>query len=129
MAAKILVTDDEPDVVNTIAHCLRMEGFEVVTATDGLEALDVVCREKPDLVILDVMMPKENGYRVSRKIKEYAELGLFDKQIRTIILTGRVLDESSREELFLEYSHADCVMNKPFDMDALIAKVMELLAA
>jgi CheY-like chemotaxis protein len=106
-----------------------MDGFDIVTAADGLEALDVVCRERPDLVILDVMMPKENGYRVSKKIKDYAELGMFGKEIKTILLTGRVLNEASRAEFFLEYSHADCVMNKPFDMDVLIAKVVELLAA
>ena len=61
---KILVVDDKSDIVETVSLCLSQEGFEVSTALDGEQALKVARREQPDLIVLDVMLPKENGYQV-----------------------------------------------------------------
>lgn len=66
---KILVVDDEPDVVEFIERTLRPEGFEVISASDGMGALDMVDSEKPDLVLLDIMMPVMSGYEVCELIK------------------------------------------------------------
>lgn len=66
---KILVVDDEPDVVAFIERTLRTEGFDVVSAFDGISALDLVDAEKPDLVLLDLMMPMISGYEVCEQIK------------------------------------------------------------
>lgn len=69
MAYKILVVDDEPDVVALIETTLKGEGFDVVTAYDGITALDVCNTEKPDLILLDIMMPLMSGYEVCEQIK------------------------------------------------------------
>lgn len=67
--AKILVVDDEPDVVSFLERTLTAEGFEVVSAYDGISALDLVDAERPDLVLLDLMMPMISGYEVCEQIK------------------------------------------------------------
>ncbi len=66
---KILVVDDEPDVVALIERTLRSDGFDVVTAYDGIGALDLVSSEKPDLILLDIMMPMMSGYEVCEQVK------------------------------------------------------------
>ncbi len=66
---KILVVDDEPDVVELIGRTLRGDGFEVVSAYDGIGALDLASSERPDLVLLDIMMPMMSGYEVCRQLK------------------------------------------------------------
>jgi len=66
---KILVVDDEPDVVEVIGHTLEGDEFEVLRAYDGISALDVVEAEKPDLVLLDIMMPMMSGYEVCEQLK------------------------------------------------------------
>lgn len=66
---KILVVDDEPDVVALLERTLKTEGFEVIAAYDGIGALDLVSSEKPDLVLLDIMMPMMSGYEVCEQIK------------------------------------------------------------
>ena len=66
---KILVVDDEPDVVDLITHALGDEGFEVLGAYDGISALDMVETERPDLVLLDIMMPMMSGYEVCEQLK------------------------------------------------------------
>ena len=69
MNPKILVVDDEPDVVTLLEHTLKADGFEVVSAYDGNGALDLVSTEKPDLILLDIMMPMMSGYEVCEQIK------------------------------------------------------------
>ncbi len=66
---KILVVDDEPDVVALIERTLRVYGFDVIKAYDGIGALDVVSTEKPDLILLDIMMPMMSGYEVCEQVK------------------------------------------------------------
>lgn len=67
--AKILVVDDEPDVVTFMERILRAEGFDVITAYDGISALDLAASESPDLVLLDIMMPMMSGYEVCEQLK------------------------------------------------------------
>ncbi|HAM38267.1 MAG TPA: two-component system response regulator, partial [Elusimicrobia bacterium] len=73
MKKKILVVDDEKDVVFVISISLIRAGYTIIVAYDGLEALELITNEKPDLVILDIMMPKLDGYSVKIKLKEYPE--------------------------------------------------------
>lgn len=125
---KILIVDDEPDIVETIKFGLEQEGFEVLTAYDGHEALDKVGDQMPDLVVLDVMLPKENGYRVSRFIKEAIKVGKISKDIVILLLTARRLDnDPEREKFFMEFSSADQMMYKPFEMDELVKNINTLL--
>jgi DNA-binding response OmpR family regulator len=124
---KILVVDDKKDIVETVSFCLEGEGFEVVTAYDGKEALEVARREHPDLIVLDVMMPKENGYQVSRYVREDWQQGRIPKMPAILILTARTVDESEREEFLQTWSGADVFMYKPFDLDALTARVKGML--
>jgi len=127
---RVLVVDDESDVVETIKFSLEQEGFEVLTAYDGYEALDAVRVEEPDLLVLDVMLPKENGYRVSRFIKEDVKSGKLSKNIAVLLLTGRRLDnDSEREATFMDFSQADLMMYKPFDIDELIKNIHGLLSS
>ncbi|MFH1623624.1 MAG: response regulator [Pseudomonadota bacterium] len=126
---KILVVDDEPDIRESIRFCLDQEGYEVITTTNGWEALGAVRATEPDLVILDVMLPKENGYRVSRMIKEDQRTGRLSKKAPVILLTGRNLQgDPEREKMFMEFSLADTMIYKPFDIKELIEQVRELLA-
>lgn len=126
---KILVADDEPDVVESLQYRLMQEGYEVITATDGLEALGAARSGQPDLVLMDVMMPRENGYRVSRMLREDEDLGAYPRGLKLVLLTARNLaSEPDRERIFLEFSRADLMLYKPFDLDELVARVVELLA-
>lgn len=126
--AHILVVDDEPDVIETILFGLEMEGYSVMTAGNGLEALGAVRARQPDLVVLDVMLPGENGYRVAHFIREDEARGVYDGHIPIILLTARDLSrEPEREEMFREFSQADVMMYKPFDLDDLVGTIEKLL--
>src|SRR5207247_1976812 len=69
---KILVVDDEPDIIEFISYNLKKDGFEVVTAQDGLEAIKAAEKHKPDLIILDIMMPKLNGVEVCEHLRKHS---------------------------------------------------------
>lgn len=125
---KILIADDEQDVVDTVRYCLEHEGFDVVTATNGVEALGAVRIHRPDLLILDVMMPGENGYRVSRMIREDQDTGQYDASLRILLLTARDLrQEPERERTMMEFSGADRVLYKPFELEELVQTVRAML--
>ena len=124
----ILVVDDEPDVLKVISFGLELEGYRVIGATNGWEALGAVRTKQPDLVVLDVILPKENGYRVSRCIKDDIEKGLYEKNIIVLLLTGKASHDPDGVQRAKEFSHADDLMFKPFQMAHLTKKVRELLA-
>lgn len=125
--AKILIVDDEPDIVETLNWVLDKEGFEVITAVNGLEALGAVRLHQPHLVLLDVMLPQVNGYRISRIIKEDVAAGRHERTIRVVLLTARDLsDDPQREGMFTEFCQADQVVYKPFDLDQLLDLVDRL---
>ncbi len=125
---KILIVDDDKDIVESIKFVLEQSGFQVVTAYDGFDAIVQTGIEKPDLVILDVMLPKENGYRVSSAIKDGVGKGLYGKNIIVLLLTARVLEGPEWVELCMDKSKADFMMYKPFEIEDLIRKIDELLA-
>lgn len=126
----ILIVDDETDIVETVRFGLEQEGFEVSTAGDGEQALERARRMQPDLIVMDVMMPKENGYRVARQLREDQAAGKLAKRPAILLLTARNLKaDPEREQMFAEFSQADAIMYKPFEMDELVKRVRGLLAA
>jgi DNA-binding response OmpR family regulator len=120
MGKKILVVDDEKDLVETISFRLKANGYTVVTAYDGLEAIDLARRDRPDLIILDLMLPKMDGYKVCALLKRDARYAA----IPIIIFTARAQDEdiSMGKEM-----GADAYLTKPFAPEALLNKISELL--
>lgn len=123
---KILVVDDKKDIVETIAFCLEQEGYEVLTAYDGAAALETARREEPDLMVLDVMLPKENGYQVARFLREDAQEGRIAKRPRILMLTARTVSDRKREDFLQTWSGADEFMYKPFDLEELVQRIDEL---
>lgn len=114
---KVLVVDDEASIASAVAYALRREGYTVETAGDGQEALDRVETFKPDVMVLDVMMPRLSGYDVCRKLE--------DRQQRPAILLLTVKNDIVDKLLGLELG-ADDYMTKPFDMREIIARVKAL---
>ena len=113
MAKKVLVVDDEKNIVDIVAFNLHKEGYEVVTAKDGEAGLAAFENEKPDLVILDIMMPKMDGFEVCRKIRQ-------NSQVPIIMLTSRA--EEVDKVLGLEMGADDYVV-KPFGVRELLARI------
>jgi DNA-binding response OmpR family regulator len=123
MNKKILIVDDEPYIrllLEQTLEDLEDEGVELLTADNGEEALDAIKTEKPDLVFLDVMMPKMNGFDVCNAVKN--ELSI--KGIYIIMLTakGQEFDKLKGKEV-----GADLYMTKPFDPDEVVKKSMQVL--
>lgn len=120
MPKRILVIDDDSKIVDVVKRRLEESTYEVITAYDGEEALDKAHKGKPDLIILDIMLPKIDGYTVCRTLK--SERGY--KNIPIIMLTARVLDYD--EELGRK-AGADSYITKPFESRVLLAVIEELL--
>lgn len=117
---KILVVDDNIEMLRIIDKELKKVGFEVFTAGDGKECLKIVFQDRPDLVILDIMMPMIHGYSVCQKIKSNEEL----KSIKVLMLSAK---SYPRDITMAEELGADGYITKPFRPDILIEKVKELL--
>ncbi|MBL7070533.1 MAG: response regulator [Candidatus Omnitrophica bacterium] len=120
MAKKILIVEDEAQLVEMIKMRLEASGYEVISAHDGQEGLDKAKKEKLDLIILDLMLPKIDGYKVCRMLK-------FDekyKQIPIILFSARAQDEDKKMG---EEVGADAYITKPFDPQVLLGKIKELL--
>jgi len=117
---KILIVDDERDIVETIQFRLELEGLECLAAYDGEEALLKAERENPDLILLDIMLPKINGYKVARLLK-FDELY---KHIPIIMLTARTQETDIK---IGEETGADEYVTKPFNMDELVGLVKKYL--
>lgn len=120
MPKKVLICDDEPYIVESVSYVVRKAGFDVVVAEDGEEALEAGRREKPDLIFLDIMMPKITGYDVCRQLKE--DPATRDTYI--VMLTARGQEEDERKALDMG---ADEFMTKPFSPRKMRAKLLELL--
>ena len=117
---RILIVDDEEDIVALLKMRLEAEGYEILVASDGQEALDIAKREIPDLIILDLMLPKIDGYKVCRMLK-------FDeryKKIPIILFTAR--SQSSDKDLGMEVG-ANAYLTKPFDPAVLLDNIKKLL--
>ena len=118
----ILVVDDEPDLVQLISLRLKIAGYDVMAAYNGQEALDQVKQTKPSLIILDLMLPKLDGYKVCRLLK-------FDERYRDIpvlIFTARAQEQDVK--LAIECG-AEAYMTKPFEPKIFLDKLTELLEA
>ena len=116
----ILIADDEADIVETLAFMLESQDFNVITASDGEMALLKAKEERPDLMILDVMMPKMNGFKISRLLKFDAKY----RDIPILMLTARSQDE---DRAIGEETGADEYITKPFDIEEVVEKVKEYL--
>jgi two-component system alkaline phosphatase synthesis response regulator PhoP len=120
---KILIVDDEPHLRTLIQQTLEdleYEGVELLTASNGEEALATIRKEEPNLVFLDVMMPKVNGFDVCNAVKH--DLGLSHIHIILLTAKGQEFDRQRGQQV-----GADLYMTKPFDPDALMAKARSVL--
>lgn len=118
---KILVVDDEPDTILLARRLLEMEGFDVITAYDGEEALEKIYKERPKIVLLDLKLPKKSGYEVCEEVKSNEKL----KDTIIIMFTAKIFN-SDRERGFKV--GADYYVTKPFSARDLIALIKENLA-
>jgi len=117
---KILIVDDEADIVEILQFVLETGGYECITAFDGEEGLKLAKEAAPDLIILDVMMPKINGYKISRLLKFDAKY----KDIPIFMLTARSQEE---DKIIGEETGADEYITKPFQIEYVLEKVKSYL--
>jgi two-component system alkaline phosphatase synthesis response regulator PhoP len=120
MNRKVLIADDEPNIVISLEFLLRREGFEVLVAVDGEEALARARAERPDLVLLDVMMPRMNGFDVCQALRADRDLD----GMRIVMLTAKGRDTEVSKGLALG---ADAYVTKPFSTKDLVQQVRSLL--
>ena len=113
----ILVVDDEPPIVRLVKAKLRVDGYEVITASHGEEALQILQQESPDLVVLDVMMPDMDGFETLRRIRQ-------NSTVPVVMLTARGSDMDKLKGL---QSGADDYITKPFNPDELEARIAAIL--
>jgi len=121
MSARILIAEDEPNIVTSLEFLLQKQGYEVRVARDGEQALQLAGSFRPDVVLLDVMMPVRNGFEVCRMIRENAALA----GVKIVMLTARGRDAERDKGLALG---ADAYMTKPFSTKELLGKVAELVS-
>jgi two-component system alkaline phosphatase synthesis response regulator PhoP len=121
MTKKVLIADDEPNIVISLEFLMKREGWQVVVARDGNEALEAARRERPDLVLLDVMMPGRSGYEVCQALRADEALA----GIKVLMLTAKGRDTDVAQGLGVG---ADAYMAKPFSTRELADRVRELLA-
>jgi DNA-binding response OmpR family regulator len=117
---KVLVAEDEPNIVISLEFLLKGAGYEVAVARDGEEALRLVAALRPDLVVLDVMLPSVSGFEVCRRIREARE----SARTRILMLTARGLESEIEKGMA---AGADAYMTKPFATRELVQAVASLL--
>ncbi len=121
MSRKILVVDDEPNIVLSLEFLMKQAGFTVRTADNGEAALDAMSEEVPDLVLLDVMMPKKDGYEVCQTIRQNPDWN----GVHIIMLTAKGRDVEREKGLAMG---ADDYVTKPFATLELVEKVSQILS-
>ena len=121
MPHKILIADDEPNILISLEYLMKREGFEVRLARDGQEALDAILQAPPDLVLLDVMMPRRTGLEVCQEVRTHPEL----QRVLIVMLTAKGRDTDVAKGLALG---ANAYVTKPFSTRDLVAQVRALLA-
>jgi len=122
MSKRILIVDDEPNILISIEFLMKREGYDVAIARDGEEGLAAIRAQRPDLVVLDVMMPKRDGFEVCTEVR--ADRSLSD--VRILMLTAKGREAEIKKGLALG---ADAYIPKPFSTHELVAKVKALLEA
>ncbi|OGW68814.1 MAG: hypothetical protein A2036_00345 [Omnitrophica bacterium GWA2_50_21] len=120
MGKKILIVDDEPNIVAVVSARLKGNGYEVIEAQDGVSGLELAKKEKPDLIILDLMLPKLDGYKVCHLLKKDGRYS----GIPIILFTAKAQEEDKRMG---EEAGADAYVMKPYDSKVLLAQIQELL--
>ena len=120
MTHKILIADDEPNIVISLEYLLQREGYTVVVARDGQEALEAIVRERPALVLLDVMMPHKSGFEVCQAVRADERV----QATKILMLTAKGRETDVAKGLALG---ANAYMTKPFSTRELVQKVAELL--
>lgn len=120
MTKKILIVDDEPNIVISLEFLMKKEGFEVAVAVDGEEALAKVDSFRPDLVLLDVMMPKKSGFEVCEALRADPEMA----GLQVVMLTAKGRETEVAKGLAIG---ADAYVTKPFSTKDLVVKVKGML--
>jgi len=118
---KILVVDDEVDLVETVRFPLEMEGYHVLVSYNGEDALNQARKENPDLILLDLMLPKLDGYKVCRLLK-------FDERYKHIPILMLTAKTQEKDKVLGLETGADEYITKPFEMDYLMEKVKAYLS-
>ncbi len=121
----VLVVDDDPDVVEAVSMKLESRNFRVAKAYDGVEAWDRIRQEKPDLIVLDVMMPRKNGYQVCDEVKK--DSAYQDVQVILLTAVGSAVGTTSYTHEGGMTTEADEYIAKPVDLDKLVNAVSDLL--
>jgi len=116
---KLLLVDDDRDILSGMQAMFRDAGFDVATATDGNSALAQADRHDPDLIVLDMMLPKRSGFLILEKLKRKDAA-----RPKVIMITG---NEGTRHQTYAENLGVDDYIRKPFSMDRLLKRVQELL--
>ena len=119
---KILVVEDSPTYLRQITNLLRDRGYQTITANDGEEALVKAVRDNPNLIVLDVILPKKNGFQVCRQLKTSPAT----QDVKILMLTSKTQDS---DRFWGLKQGADEYMTKPFDDNELVANVDRLVAA
>jgi DNA-binding response OmpR family regulator len=117
---RVLLVDDDAEIIESIRYALEAKGFQIFIARDGNQGLAMAESEDPDLVILDMMMPKRSGFLVLEKLRRTREI-----PVRVIMITA---NEGSRHKAYAEMLGVDDYIRKPFAMDKLVEAVQRLLA-
>jgi DNA-binding response OmpR family regulator len=117
---RVLLVDDDPEIIDAIRYALESKGYQIFIARDGNQGLAMAEREDPDLVILDMMMPKRSGFLVLEKLRRTRPV-----PVRVIMITA---NEGSRHKAYAEMLGVDDYIRKPFAMDKLVDAVQRLLA-
>jgi len=120
MTHRILIADDEPNILVSLEYLLQREGFAVTLARDGQEAVEAILRDPPDLVLLDVMMPRKTGLEVCQQVRAEARL----QTVRIVLLTAKGRDTDVAKGLALG---ANAYITKPFSTKDLVARIRSLL--
>ena len=120
MPKKILIVDDEPNIVLSVEFIMIRSGYEVVTAADGEQVMGILAEQAPDLIILDVMMPRKNGFEVCADIRADQRF----ENLPILMLSAKGRDTEIRQGISMG---ADAYITKPFSTHELVEKVNELL--
>jgi DNA-binding response OmpR family regulator len=120
MSKRILIADDEPNIVISLEFLMKREGFEVEIASDGEAALSAITEHAPDLILLDVMLPKKDGFEVCQQIRSNPAC----QSVKIVMLTAKGRDTEIAKGLALG---ADAYITKPFSINDLVKQMKQLL--
>jgi two-component system, OmpR family, alkaline phosphatase synthesis response regulator PhoP len=120
MKKRILIVDDEPNIVISLDYLMKREGFETEVANDGEAALEALARAKPDLVVLDVMLPRMNGFEVCREIRARPD----SRDVKVLMLTAKGRETEVARGLG---AGADAYVTKPFSTKDVVGQIRRLL--